>query len=232
MAQPGLDELFSTYDVSSYGRVRSHLHIDATTGEPYILAPSLNRSGYTLVELTDDNGKGHVVLIHRLVCSVWHGPQPSPKHVVAHLFDVKTLNTPQTLAWVTRGENMRQAYRNGCRVPSRAKGPLSAASVRAIRLRANSGETVPMIARDLGLPREVVRRAAINQTYQWVKATLAETEKVRRAEDERRRQHQAARRSQVDQLELAGLERAAAPEGQRRRRAPHTPAAMPRSRAK
>jgi len=97
----------------------------------------------------------------------------------------------------------------------------------------NSGESVAKIAHDLDLSRGVCRRASLGQTYRWVGATLAESERLRRAEETRRAEALARRRAEVDQLELLGLERAAAPEGQRRRRSPpHTPTVRPKSRAK
>lgn len=223
---------FSAYDVSSHGRVRTHKYLDAATGEPYIMAPSLNRYGYPVVQVCTDSGKPRVVAIHLLLCTAWHGPRPSAKHVVGHLYDVKTMNTPETLSWVTRSENMKQAYSNGCRVAGRTKGPLSAATVRAIRLRMNSGETCSKIAKDLGLGYAQVYLVATGVSYKWVHPTLVETERARRAEEAHRERVKAERAAAVSELEMRGLELGAAPEGARRCKAPHTPpAAAPKSKA-
>ncbi len=43
--------------------------------------------------------------IHQLVCEAFHGPKPSPKHIVLHLDEDPSNNTPINLRWGTRKEN-------------------------------------------------------------------------------------------------------------------------------
>ncbi|WP_210235206.1 MULTISPECIES: HNH endonuclease signature motif containing protein [unclassified Mesorhizobium] len=47
---------------------------------------------------------GHVV--HRIVATAFHGPGPSPDHVVDHVDTNRLNNRPENLRWVTRLENI------------------------------------------------------------------------------------------------------------------------------
>lgn len=43
--------------------------------------------------------------VHRLVCEAFHGPQPSPAHIVLHLDEDPSNNREVNLRWGTRKEN-------------------------------------------------------------------------------------------------------------------------------
>lgn len=43
--------------------------------------------------------------VHQLVCEAFHGPKPSPKHIVLHLNEDPSDNRPVNLRWGTRKEN-------------------------------------------------------------------------------------------------------------------------------
>lgn len=45
------------------------------------------------------------IKIHRAVCEAFHGPAPSPKHIVLHVNEDGTDNRPENLKWGTRKEN-------------------------------------------------------------------------------------------------------------------------------
>jgi len=45
-------------------------------------------------------------VVHRIVATVFHGQQPSEKHVVDHIDTNKRNNRPENLRWVTRLENI------------------------------------------------------------------------------------------------------------------------------
>lgn len=71
-------------------------------------------------EIIGSNGKYAVVYLGKgkrlkrsvLVCLAFHGPKPFAKAEVRHLDDVKRNDVPGNLAWGTRSENAKDAYRN------------------------------------------------------------------------------------------------------------------------
>lgn len=46
------------------------------------------------------------VKVHRAVCEAFHGPAPSPRHVVLHRNEDGTDNRPSNLKWGTQKENL------------------------------------------------------------------------------------------------------------------------------
>lgn len=218
----------SSYEISSHGRIRSLITRD-TQGEPLVMRLALSK-GYLNTRLMCDDSRPRTVFVHRALCRVWHGPRPSRNHVAAHRRDVKTWNTPDEVQWTTRSVNAKAAIANGAHIVRRGRargraGDLAAATVRAVRARVDNGETVAAVARSLGLDYRVAYGVATRLTYQHVKPTLAQSERARlEAEAELGRQR-ATRKAEHDALMIESLERVAPPAGQRRRLAPHTPAA-------
>lgn len=85
---------------SSYGRLRKlkpcptgkygHLHVDLRVGGCYVR-----------------------ILVHRLVCTVFHGQAPTPEHEARHLDGKPSNNRSDNLAWGTHAENMADLVRHG-----------------------------------------------------------------------------------------------------------------------
>ena len=55
--------------------------------------------------------------VHQLICEAFHGPKPTPEHIVLHLDEDPSNNVPGNLRWGTRKENQRfpkvqKAFRN------------------------------------------------------------------------------------------------------------------------
>ena len=44
--------------------------------------------------------------VHRIVCTAFNGPAPSPQHVVDHIDTNRQNNRPENLRWVTKTENL------------------------------------------------------------------------------------------------------------------------------
>jgi hypothetical protein len=95
---PGYEGL---YEVSSLGRVKSIR----------ILSSARLSGGYPSVQLFRQH-EGRRFLVHRLVAMAFLGPRPVGQ-VVRHLNDVKTDNQLANLAYGTKGDNRRDAVRNG-----------------------------------------------------------------------------------------------------------------------
>lgn len=88
------------YSVRDNGAVRRHARPNARRRklDDVWTFGTLNRhSGYF------ETG-GHVV--HRIVATAFHGPQPSPEHVVDHIDTNRLNNRADNLHWVTRLENI------------------------------------------------------------------------------------------------------------------------------
>lgn len=115
LAIPGWDGF---YEVSNFGRVRSHAREIQRRGHTYrkpstILRPRLN-NGYLIVSLVDRDRSPAATTrtVHRLVCEAFHGPH-KPGNVAAHLDGVKTNNSPENLAWVTQSVNLSHRVEHG-----------------------------------------------------------------------------------------------------------------------
>lgn len=69
-------------------------------------------SGYLVVTLQDNIGIKKKFLVHRIVCSVFHGEKPASFDVNHINFD-RTDNNPNNLEWTTRRENLMHSHKNG-----------------------------------------------------------------------------------------------------------------------
>ena len=101
------------YDVSNFGRVRSHLPYrnNDISLLPHLLKPSKDKDGYKKVVLQVD-GRRKYFRVAVLVAEAWHGPRPKGQ-IVRHLDGSKTNDTPKNLKWGTPKENSRDAKRHG-----------------------------------------------------------------------------------------------------------------------
>ena len=99
------------YEVSNLGRIR-RTKKSRTSRKGKILRPSALPSGH-LTTTFNDHPRKKTARVHRVVCEVWHGPPPSPKHEAAHLNGDPTDNRPENLAWVTHRENEHHKILHG-----------------------------------------------------------------------------------------------------------------------
>lgn len=94
------------YEVSSLGRVRKVKNIVKNMKNiGHILRQSKSSNGkYAHVTIWVD-GKVKPIRVNRLVCLVFHGEPPTPKHHAAHLNGQSLDNRSENLAWKTPKEN-------------------------------------------------------------------------------------------------------------------------------
>ena len=105
------------YQVSNLGRIKS-LERDVFNYrgtlinhmEEKILVPVLNNNGYLYVKLCK-NGKGKLMLVHRLVAEAFL-PNPENKSQVNHKDEVKNNNAVENLEWCTASYNNNYGTRN------------------------------------------------------------------------------------------------------------------------
>lgn len=99
---------FPKYEVSNFGRVKSHHY-----GCPRILRPEIDKYGYEKVVLCN-NGIQAKRLVHRLVAEHFKElPEGYEALTIDHLNGDKRDNRPENLEWVTSSENLRRAHRDG-----------------------------------------------------------------------------------------------------------------------
>jgi hypothetical protein len=115
--------------------------------KPWIL------NGYPAVCLRH-NEKVLKRLVHRLVCAAFHGPQPSPKHEVAHNDGRPGNPHADNLRWATHRENEADKQRHGTKVRTSAK--LSEDQVRAIRAAPKYRGVVNDLARQYGVVHQTI----------------------------------------------------------------------------
>ena len=90
------------YEVTHDGRV---LSFTKWRGEEVReLAQQLDDDGYPCVRVVV-NGRRRRVAVHRLVCRMFHGPQPAPGYEVRHLDGNKLNASAANLAWGTTKQN-------------------------------------------------------------------------------------------------------------------------------
>lgn len=98
------------YQVSDRGSVRAHPDGKGQGLKPgRILFQSKDDRGYPQCQLYMDQ-KAKTLKVHRLVAEAFLGNRPDGA-TVNHIDGVKENNTVENLEWLTRGDNVRHAYR-------------------------------------------------------------------------------------------------------------------------
>ena len=105
------------YEASDQGEIRSIDHVvRRKNGIPHTVKGRILRSNNK--NRPQVNIRGERILVQKLVILTFHGPKPFAGAEVRHLDDDRYNNKATNLAWGTRGENIRDAWRNG-RIPIR-----------------------------------------------------------------------------------------------------------------
>lgn len=99
------------YEVSNLGRIKRIAPARGTTAG-YIFNPSIDKKGYLRTRLTDNNGKGKTIKVHRVVCTAFH-PNPNNFPQVNHKDTIKKNNYANNLEWCDNDYNKNHAIANG-----------------------------------------------------------------------------------------------------------------------
>lgn len=107
------------YEVSNTGLIRSlerRVRVKGVnkfrTVRGQIIKPRVNRGGYLQVTLSY-NRKPKTLLVHRLVCRTFNGPQPPGKNLVLHGDGDRTNNRSSNLRWGDALDNAADTRKHG-----------------------------------------------------------------------------------------------------------------------
>ena len=164
---------YEGYEVSNFGKIRSLDRIvpwrDGLTrrANGKLIQPSQIRGGYFRVCLTNQKRE----YVHVLVAREFIGPKPS-RYDVNHIDGNKANNTIDNLEYVTRGENIRHAFRLGLMKPQVGESSHSAKltddKVREIRKRLASGERRRDLVTEFGVSATCINEIARRENWKHV----------------------------------------------------------------
>ena len=148
-------EGFPGYDVSNQGKVRSWRAANGMPQNfPRLVHVRTDRP-YQSVRLKGNEGRKSLI-VHRLV-AIMFTPNPNKLPEVNHLTGIKSDNRVENLAWATRRENIRHAFKHGLfksrRGTANRSAKLSENDVREIYQRVSAGENGEVIAKEFGITR-------------------------------------------------------------------------------
>lgn len=168
---------FSGYEVSSFGRVRSHWWYATGLGrgarvrrkEGWLLKPVAGHAGHIRVFMGRGAQRGWQ-LVHRLVLYAFYGPCPDGM-VCCHNNGMSDDNRPSNLRWDTPSANQRDSVKHGTHDPKRGTrqkhSVLTEDLVRQIRASEN-GISDTEWARKVGCSRALVYRVRKRQVWGWL----------------------------------------------------------------
>ncbi|QDG49277.1 hypothetical protein FIV42_00565 [Persicimonas caeni] len=145
---PGFEGI---YYITSEGRLWS-------THRSQWVGTGTDGHGYPQVTLRHDGRKARA-RVHEIVMEAFVGPRPDDQ-IVLHANDNPADNRLENLEYGTRGDNLRDAYRN------RRRGKLTQSVVSTMRcLRRARGYSVNQLARAAGVDSSTMSRALRGKTW-------------------------------------------------------------------
>ncbi len=152
-----------TYQVSSFGRVRSLDHLAKGRNgcdrliRGRVLSPGrANATGHLSVSL----GRGGKVYVHVLVAQAFLGEKPFPEAEVRHRDGDSRHNDWRNLRWSTRGDNIRDLKRHLGR-----RGALMEWEVRAIKVCLRNGEKGVDLAERFGVGPSAISQIKLGHNH-------------------------------------------------------------------
>jgi len=120
---------FPGYEVSDHGRIRS-----LRKGNPRLREPEIDKDGYLRLSIRRNGVYVHVVL-HRLICGAFNGPEPENMPVCCHKDNVRTNNIPNNLRWDTQAGNIADKLIHGTHQTGESHGSSKISESTAIEIK-------------------------------------------------------------------------------------------------
>ncbi|AAL82957.1 HNH endonuclease [Pseudomonas phage phiKZ] len=140
---------YSAYEASNLGTIR-HKRLNRICNF-FLTKTSIGT--YLNIGAKNDEKTSKSKGVHILICLAFHGPSPGPNYEVNHKDGNKHNNLPSNLEWMTRGENIEHAYKNGLRKENR----------RVIATDVTTGEKTTYYSMS-----ELARALGVNKNTVWV----------------------------------------------------------------
>lgn len=160
---------FDQYEVSDLGRVRRVISRTCSKAGA-IINGHVGKHGYIYFNVTID-GKRKSIKHHRLVCEAFHGPAPTPAHVVAHCNGNRLDNRAANLRWATTKENHSDRYAHGTNPAGSRNGraTLCEAQIAEIRrLYSLVGRSAQALAEQYETPVSTMQKIVRRETWKHV----------------------------------------------------------------
>jgi hypothetical protein len=133
----------------------------------HLLKPNDDGAGYLKMVMCLPGNRRKTVRVHRLVCEAFHGPPPSPAHLVAHRDGNRQNNRAGNLRWATHIENESDKRAHGRTSQGERHGAakLSVALVREARRLRRDGASWRFLARRFGVAKRTIQTAVTGETW-------------------------------------------------------------------
>lgn len=135
-----------------------------------ILSPMLDPEGYQRISVYLGARRWKRVPVHAMVCEAFHGPRPTPKHLVAHGDGNPANNRADNLRWATYAENEadKRAHGRSLIGERHHQAKLTEQQVREIRARHGAGEQQKTLAAEFEVATYAIWSIVHRRTWRHV----------------------------------------------------------------
>ncbi len=127
----------------------------------------LSKKKYFMVPIRDSHGKQRLCRVNRIICMVFNGPPPSPRHQARHLNGDRIDNRAVNLAWGTQSQNELDKRKHGTNQVGEkvSSSKLTEDVVRKIR---NSKQSSRKLAVKYGVSQPTILNVINRKTWKHV----------------------------------------------------------------
>lgn len=157
------------FDVSNFGRVRSHVWWRSGKTKPgraylpMLRHPTRNKDGHLCLGVHIE-GVHSTHFVHTLVCTAFHGPRPHPELVCRHLDGNPENNRPENLVWGTHEENVADTIKHGRHRTGAASACAALTGIDVAHILASSA-TGTALAEELNVSQATISRVRNGVRY-------------------------------------------------------------------